>query len=58
MVSDFRVISNKHPDRGCSQMTNTLLTCLQGVFSDIANTKITKINAELKHTQFLRGKHL
>ena len=48
MVSDFRVVNE----------TNTSVTCLQRVFSDIANAKITKINAELKHTQFLRGKHL
>ena len=53
MVSDFRVVSNKHPDRGCSQMTNTLLTCLQRVFSDIVNAKITRINAKNKaHTIF------
>jgi len=53
VVSDFRVVNNKHPDRGCSQMTNTLVTCLQGVFSNIANAKITKINAENKaHTIF------
>ena len=53
MVSDFCVVNNKHPDRGCSQMTNTLVTCLQGVFSNIANAKITKINAENKaHTIF------
>ena len=53
MVSDFRVVNNKHLDRGCSQMTSTLVTCLQGVFSNIANAKITKINAENKaHTIF------
>jgi len=52
VVSDFRVVNNKHPHRGCSQMTNTLVTCLQGVFSNIANAKI-KINAENKaHTIF------
>jgi len=34
VVSDFRVVNNKYPDSGCSQMTNTLVTCLQVVFSD------------------------
>jgi len=53
VVSDFRVVNNKHPHRGCSQITNTLVTYLQGVFSNIANAKITKINAENKaHTIF------
>ena len=52
VVSDFCVVNNKHLHRGCSQMTNTLVTCLQRVFSNIASAKI-KIDAESKaHTIF------
>ena len=60
VVFDFHVLTDKHPPdcRGCSWITNNLLTCLHQMFSICSKAKINKINAEIKHTQFLRGKHL